>query len=92
MKELLIGRKFDEQLKINAFINIVKQKFNVNRNMRQIIHINEICIDGNKFGGNHLFKHPIMQKELLKFKREIKKNLKSVKDKDKLRNMKILKF
>lgn len=91
MRELIKGKKFDDQMKINAFLNTVKQKFNVNRNMRQVLHINELCIDGNNLRRNHIFGHPILQREFLKFKREIKKNLKTIKQKDKLRKMKILK-
>lgn len=65
-------------------MNEIQKLFNVGRNTKQISHTYHQCIDVPF--GKHIFDSNMFICELIKYKRKIRKHLKSIKDKDRLRN------
>jgi len=79
---------FNAETRINDILYDTLSK--KGRNWRQIIHIYSDCC--NIPFGKYIFSHSIIQKEIVKYKRNLKKKVKTIKGKDILRSMRILKF
>lgn len=83
--------RIDYLYKIIDRVTLIKNSLRLKggRNLRQIIHIYTDCCS---VPSTHIFKHHIIQREIIKCKREIRKKTKTIEGKNILRNIKVLKF